>query len=110
MRVLSRLGGVQGGKERGGTAVPNLWTDPVITINSPLETVTGIDTEPVSESPQSTGRTGGKGWGTSVSNLWTNHAIRSSTPQEISNGIETESVSESPQSTGWVPGGSGRTL
>jgi hypothetical protein len=88
--------------------VPNLWTDPVITINTPLETVIGIETEPVSESPQSTGITGGKGWGTG--NLWTNTAIRSSTPQEISNGIETEPVSESPQSTGWVPGGSGRTL
>jgi hypothetical protein len=40
--------------------VPNLWTDPVITINTPLETVTGIETELVSESPQSTGRTEGK--------------------------------------------------
>ena len=58
MRVLSQLVGCQGERDRRKreeTGVPNVWTCPVIRINIPQETVTEIETEPASQSPQSTG-------------------------------------------------------
>jgi hypothetical protein len=94
-----------GRQGKSGTGVPNAWANPVVRLNIPQETVTGIETWPVSESPQSTGR-GIRGkereneGGTTVLNQCTDPVIRISTSLDAVMGIETEPASESPQSTG----------